>query len=126
VALRVYTIFGSILGVGDALGAAASLALSKAVETYTLSAQLSISNSSLPSGEVNVSYATNLSASGGISPYNWSILGGSLPPGLALSTSGVISGTPSTAGTYNFTVQVADSSSPQMAASKPLSIIVGS
>ncbi|MBU1167045.1 putative Ig domain-containing protein, partial [Patescibacteria group bacterium] len=38
---------------------------------------------------------------GGQTPYSWSISGGSLPPGLSLSTSGFITGTPTTAGNYN-------------------------
>src|SRR5262249_46164269 len=42
-------------------------------------------------------------------PYTWSLSAGSLPAGLAISPGGTISGTPTTAGTANFTVQVADS-----------------
>jgi hypothetical protein len=85
---------------------------------------LSITTTSLTSGTVGVSYATNLSATGGKTPYTWSIISGSLPSGLSLSTGGLISGTPTTAGTYSFTVQVRDSSSPQQTASKALSIVV--
>jgi hypothetical protein len=87
---------------------------------------LSITTISLPSGTVGVSYpATNLSATGGKLPYSWS-WSGNTPPVLSLNTSGVISGTPTTTGTYNFTVKVTDSSSPQQTATKALSINITS
>ncbi len=57
-----------------------------------------------------VPFTATCSASGGTPPYSWSISAGALPAGLALN-SGVISGTPSTAGAYSFTVRVVDSSS---------------
>lgn len=85
---------------------------------------LSITTTTLLSGTVGVSYGTNLSATGGKTPYTWSVISGSLPTGLSLSTSGLISGTPTTAGTYNFTVKATDSSSPQQTDSKALSIVV--
>lgn len=73
---------------------------------------LQISGAALPSGIVQISYTANLSASGGTVPYSWSIASGQLPAGLALSSSGAISGTPTTAGTSSFTIEVTDSSSP--------------
>ncbi len=71
---------------------------------------LSITTTSLPGGTINVPYSSTLAASGGEPPYNWSILPGSgtLPPGLGLSSDGVITGTPTAGGTYSFSVQVAD------------------
>lgn len=83
---------------------------------------LSIVTTSLSSGTVGVSYNLSLLASGGKTPYSWSIVSGNLPSGLNLNTSGIISGTPTTAGTYNFTVQVRDSSSSQQTDLKELSI----
>jgi len=66
----------------------------------------------LPSGTVGTTYSQTLAATGGTPPYTWSISGGSLPAGLSLNTStGQISGTPTTAGTSNFTVRVTDSAS---------------
>jgi hypothetical protein len=56
-------------------------------------------------------YSTTISATGGTTPYSWSVLSGSLPNGLTLATvgdNGVISGTPSASGTFNFTIQVTD------------------
>lgn len=63
----------------------------------------------LPDGALGSSYSIQLNASGGHPPYHWFLPGGtaSLPPGtMSLSDSGILSGTPSTAGTYNFTVGV--------------------
>jgi len=62
--------------------------------------------SPLPSGTVGTAYNQSLTASDGTAPYMWSISSGSLPSGLSLSSSGVISGTPSEATTANFRVQV--------------------
>src|SRR5439155_999711 len=73
-------------------------------------APLSIVSNSLPAGTVNVAYGPqSLTASGGTSPYSWSVTSGSLPQGLSLSQSGTISGTPTAAGTATFSVQVQDS-----------------
>jgi len=63
----------------------------------------------LPDGKVGVSYTAQLQAAGGVVPYsNWTWANGwpSLPPGLSLSSSGVISGTPARSGTYGFAVSV--------------------
>jgi len=68
------------------------------------------SNSPLPSGSTGTSYSQTLSASGGMQPYSWALASGGLPPGLTLSGGGLISGTPTSAGTFNFTVRVTDSS----------------
>jgi len=47
-------------------------------------------------------------ASGGVTPYKWSVTG--LPPGMALSASGLLSGTPTTVGNYTIAISVTDSS----------------
>lgn len=57
---------------------------------------------------VGVPFSDNMIATGGHPPYTFSLIGGALPPGLTLSSSGVISGTPTTAGVYNYTIQVTD------------------
>jgi hypothetical protein len=56
-----------------------------------------------------VLYSVALAATGGTGPYTYSISSGSLPPGLTLSSTGAIGGTPTTAGTYTFTSKVTDS-----------------
>ena len=76
--------------------------------------------SPLPGGNQDVFYSQTLEATGGTTPYTWSV-GAGLPPGLSLSSSGVLSGTPSTIGTYNFSVQVSGGGT----ATKPFSLTIG-
>lgn len=88
------------------------------------------SSGSLPSATVNALYSTPIQTSGGVPPFTWSILSGSLPTGLILNTTpGQITGTPSVATvgtTFKFTPQVQDSSIPRQVVSTPipLSILV--
>jgi|GEM_PF-1205303 len=70
------------------------------------------SPSPLPSATVGMLYNQTLSASGGFTPYTWSLASGTLPAGLSLSTTGVISGLPTTAATSSFTVKVQGSDGP--------------
>ncbi len=87
--------------------------------------QLAISSSALPAGTASKAYSGTVSATGGTSPYTWSVSSGSLPAGLSLaSATGVISGTPTTSGTYNFTASVSDSSNPVQKQSATTSIVV--
>ena len=65
-----------------------------------------ISTVSLPAGAVDTAYNQTLTATGGTIPYTWSVPPGTLPAGLSLSAAGVLSGTPTTAGTSSFTVRV--------------------
>src|SRR2546425_294912 len=90
---------------------AADSVVQKASQAFTVAIvlALSITTTSLPSGTVGVAYSTTLSATGGSPPYTWSLTTGSLPPGLALSTSGTVSGMPTAVGSYTFTIQAADS-----------------
>lgn len=57
----------------------------------------------------STAYSANVGVTGGFPPYTFSVTGGSLPSGLTLSSSGTLSGTPSATGTFNYTVQVVDS-----------------
>ncbi len=79
----------------------------------------------LAAGKVNVDYTEQLQLNGGKQPYTWSLSPGSvLPPGLTLNAStGAISGKPTAAGTFNFTVQVIDAQ-PASATSGTLTIVV--
>jgi large repetitive protein len=89
---------------------------------------LAISTNALPSGTVGTAYSQTLQTNGGgIPPIAWSITVGALPPGLSLNAStGVISGTPTTAtgSPFNFTVRAADSGTPQQTTTQALSISI--
>ena len=63
-----------------------------------------------PAGQVGVSYSNQLTVTNGTSPFSWSVSAGTLPAGLTLSSSGLLSGTPTTVGSSTFTVQVVDGS----------------
>ncbi len=71
--------------------------------------QLAITTSSLTGGQVQLAYTAPLAATGGSAPYSWSVSSGQLPTGLSLAPStGMISGTPTAAGTVSFTTEVTD------------------
>lgn len=78
----------------------------------------------LPPGTVLQSYNFTLTSSGGTGTKTWDLASGSLPVGLNLSSSGVISGTPTTTGTSSPTFRVRDSGNPQQTSTKLLSITI--
>ncbi|MFN7975087.1 MAG: putative Ig domain-containing protein [Acidobacteriota bacterium] len=91
----------------DSLGCTGSRAYSVVINCGTIT----VNPASLPNGTVGVPYSQTLSASGGAAPYTFAITAGALPPGLALNgATGVISGTPTTTGSFNFTITATDAS----------------
>ncbi len=76
----------------------------------TVNPPLSITTTTLPAGTASLPYNASLAASGGISTRTWSLDSGLLPPGITLSASGVLSGTPTMPARANVVVRVADSS----------------
>jgi len=69
-----------------------------------------ISTETLAGAALGLSYSSTLVTSGGSEPFAWSLSDGSLPPGLTLENTGQLTGIPTTAGSYIFTVQVSDAS----------------
>ncbi|MBZ5630484.1 MAG: putative Ig domain-containing protein [Acidobacteriia bacterium] len=116
------------------------VAVSQAINTQDLgnpnpqpALSLTILTKALPNASTNTdgAYSQQLMAIGGVvgpptTNYTWTLAGdSSLPPNVSLSPAGVISGTPTTGGTYNFIVQVADAASPTPhVAQQALSIVV--
>jgi hypothetical protein len=73
-------------------------------------AGITLSPPSTVTAQVGVAYNSALAATGGTPAYTFSLVSGSLPPGLTLNPwSGALSGTPTTAGTFGFSAEVADS-----------------
>jgi hypothetical protein len=95
-----------------------------ATKTYTVTVLLAISPATLPAGTAGTAYSKTLTANGGTAPYSWVVASGTVPPGLALSSGGVLSGTPTTAGTYTFTVRATDSASPANVATKTYTVTI--
>jgi uncharacterized protein (TIGR03437 family) len=88
---------------------------------------LSLGPASLPSGAVGATYGpVTLTASGGAAPYTWSVVSG-MPNGLALGSTGVLSGTPASgsAGTYTLTVAVHDANGVSATGNWTLEILSG-
>jgi hypothetical protein len=70
---------------------------------------ITVNPASLPNGTVGTPYNQSVSASGGTAPYAFSVSSGSLPTNLILnSATGAITGTPTTAGTFEFTITATD------------------
>lgn len=80
--------------------------------SFTVPLPVSIATASLPDATVGASYAATITASGGSGPLLWSVASGSLPPGVSLDPSGTpstaLAGNPTAAGTYVFTIAVAE------------------
>jgi len=85
-------------------------------------AALEITTTSLPNIKIGYAYSAALTATGGKSPLTWNAT--DLPPGLACSTAGVISGTPTASGNFSVTVTVTDSFTPQNTDEKSFTLFV--
>jgi len=106
--------------VGDINGISLAVTL---VNGQIINSPPSITTTSLPAWTVGVPYSQTLAATGGTAPYTWTITSGALPTGLSLSSSGIISGTPTTVGgPISVTIQVADSKSTTATESMSLTI----
>lgn len=89
------------------------------------SCSFAITNQSLPDAINGTAYSTQLQATGGQTPYtSWLVTNGALPTGITLSTpGGLISGTPTAAGVYNFTVTLTDANGVQTSKAFTLNVI---
>ena len=97
-----------------------------ATKSFTLTvSDLAIDTAAtLPAAAVSVPYTETLLASGGTSPYTWALSSGTLPAPLTLSAAGVLSGTPTAAGTFTFSIKATDSASPAASVTKSFSLTV--
>ncbi|HEV2083091.1 MAG TPA: IPT/TIG domain-containing protein [Brevundimonas sp.] len=93
--------------VATATDAAGNVSAASSTVRFTYN-PISVNTAALPNARVGVAYATSVTATGGTAPYAFSVVGGALPNGVVLSTSGALSGTPTASGTFGFTVRVMD------------------
>ncbi len=111
--------FNFVAKVTDANGNSATRALTLIVRS---AAPLTITANQLPRGSVGTPFSQNLGASGGQTPYTWSIQSGNLPDGLTLNQSGIISGTPERPVTTSFVLKLTDSANASVTATVSLTI----
>ena len=83
-------------------------AASEAFAILVRGPELHLRPAALPPGQIGSPYAASLLASGGTAPYAFSLMAGSLPPGVVLAANGALSGTPSQAGLFAFRVLTVD------------------
>jgi hypothetical protein len=70
--------------------------------------QITLSPSTLPQASMGVFYSRTITGSGGTAPYTFGVTAGSLPPGLTLLPTGLLSGTPTSSGSSSFTIRGTD------------------
>ena len=112
-------VFNFVAKVTDSDGHFAARTLTLTVKS---SAPLTITASQLPRGAVGASYSQIIGASGGQTPYTWSIQSGSLPDGLTLNQNGIISGTPERAGSASFVLKLTDAVNASVSATLSITI----
>ena len=122
--------------VTDTSGAPAGPVSAQQSLSITVIGVLTVTTAALPNGRVGIAYSAGIETSGGVIPLSWSLVptavcgtaGGTIPPGLVLqgtnTEAGEITGTPTAAGTYFFTLTVLDSSSPRQCRNQPLEITI--
>jgi hypothetical protein len=98
---------------------------SSATLTVNAVPPLSVSTTSLPNGQVAVAYSAMLAATGGTTPYAWTLTGGTLPSGLSLASSGAITGTPTAAASNAaLTFKVTDAGNPMQSGTVNLTLTI--
>ena len=86
----------------------ASLGVRASINLDAAPPPITVATTTLATARWNMPYRAQLSANGGYAGHTWSLVAGALPPGLALSPAGVVSGAPTAAGEFAFTVRAAD------------------
>jgi large repetitive protein len=97
----------------------------QASATFTITirpGQVEVTTTAAPDGRVNASYSLTFGARGGVPAYTWGISGGSLPAGLAVSSGGDLTGTPTQTGTFTFTIQATDTE--KVSGSKTFTLVI--
>ncbi len=79
------------------------------IYTLIIYTRVQITNASQPTGQQTQAYSAQLTASGGVPGYTFAVSAGPLPPGLSMNSAGLISGTPTSSGSFPVTFRVTDS-----------------
>jgi large repetitive protein len=100
----------SVTAIDSTLGTAATVTNNYTLTIATPTLNLTPAAGALPGGTAGTAYSQNFVASGGIAPYAYALTTGALPAGMTLNTStGALSGTPTVAGSFSFSVRATDS-----------------
>jgi hypothetical protein len=86
---------------------------------------LKITTGSLPEGQQGNAYNEVFGATGGTTPYIWSISAGTPPAGVAMNANGDFAGMPTGAGTFNFTVTVTDATAKTATGNFSVAVVAG-
>jgi hypothetical protein len=84
---------------------------------------LSFITAFMPAASVNYAYSQQIEVQGGTAPYTYTVASGSVPAGMSLSSTGVLSGQATTIGVFSFSVQVVDSTAAQIVKTIQMSVI---
>ena len=99
----------SVTATDSSTGIAAPFSITQSYTLQVATPTVTLAPASLPTDAVGAAYpATSISASGGVAPYAYAVTAGALPPGLTLAPTGQLSGTPTAAGSFPFTVTATD------------------
>jgi hypothetical protein len=94
------------------------------VNDTSLSVAVSLSPLTIAAIDAGATSAVNFTATGGTGPYSYNVSSGTLPSGTTLLNNGALQGSPTTAGTYSFTVTATDSGSPVHTGARPYSWVI--
>ncbi|QNH19263.1 Calx-beta domain protein [Xanthomonas sp. GW] len=111
------------------LSGASNAGIARATGTGTITnddAVVTVGPASLPSATAGTAYNQTLTASGGTAPYTFAVSAGTLPTGLTLSAAGVLSGTPTASGSFNFMATATDSGGSPTSGNRAYALVVAS
>lgn len=115
---KIITTIGRLLAGGSVVNQTISVKTARTLEGVLPVVTLPLASPLTACVEDALITPVQFSAAGGDAPYTFTVTSGSLPAGTALSTAGVLSGTPTTPGEYSFTVTATDSSDAAIAGAK--------
>ena len=87
---------------------------------------LQVTTGTVPQGQQGNPYSEVFAATGGTTPYSWSISAGTPPPGIAMNANGNFGGMPATVGAFNFTVMVTDATNKTATGNFSVTVVAGS